>query len=78
MRAMGMSTVHDIEDAVRHLPPDDLAAFRAWFAEFDAGVWDRQFKEDAAAGRLDELAAEALADLHEGRCATGAERVARD
>ena len=26
--------------------------FRVWFAEFDAEVWDRQFEEDVAAGRL--------------------------
>lgn len=63
-----MSTVHEIEDAVRRLDPNDLAAFRAWFAEFDAEVWDRQFDEDVAAGRLDALAEEALRDLREGRC----------
>jgi hypothetical protein len=51
-----MSTVHEIENAVRRLPPDDLAAFRAWFAEFDAEVWNRQLDEDVAAGRLDTLA----------------------
>ena len=63
-----MSTVHDIEDAVRRLPPHDLAAFRAWFAEFDAEAWDRQLEADVAAGRLDALAEEALRDLREGRC----------
>jgi len=45
-----------------------LAAFRAWFAEFDAAVWDKQFEEDVAAGRLDQLAEEALRDLREERC----------
>ncbi len=63
-----MSTVHEIENAVRSLPPQDLVAFRAWFAEFDADVWDRQLEEDVAAGRLDALAEEALRDLREGRC----------
>ena len=63
-----MSTIQEIEDAVRRLPPEELAAFRAWFAEFDAGVWDRQFEEDVAAGRLDALADEAIEDLREGRC----------
>ncbi len=63
-----MSTVKEIEGAVRHLAPEDLAAFRAWFAEFEASVWDRQFEQDVAAGRLDKLAEEALQDLHEGRC----------
>jgi hypothetical protein len=63
-----MSTVQEIEEAVRHLSLDDLAAFRAWFAEFDATLWDRQFEEDVAAGRLDQLAEEALQDLRGGRC----------
>ena len=63
-----MSTVKDISDAVGQLPAEDLASFRAWFAEFDAGQWDREFVEDAAAGRLDDLAEEALQDLREGRC----------
>jgi hypothetical protein len=62
-----MSTVKEIEDAVRHLAPEDLAAFRAWFAEFEAAVWDRQFEQDVAAGRLDKLAEEALQDFREGR-----------
>lgn len=63
-----MSTVHEIEQAVRDLAPQDLAAFRAWFADFDAEAWDRQLAEDVAAGRLDGLAEEALGDLREGRC----------
>lgn len=63
-----MSTIHEIEQAVRGLTPQDLAAFRAWFAEFDAEVWDRQLEEDVAAGRLDRFADEALDDLREGRC----------
>lgn len=63
-----MRTLQDIEHAVSHLSPEDLAAFRAWFAEFDAQMWDRQFEEDVAAGRLDGLAEKALQHLREGRC----------
>jgi hypothetical protein len=63
-----MSTVKEIEDAVQQLPPEGLAAFRAWFAEFDAARWDRQFEDDALAGRLDWLVEEARKDLREGRC----------
>ena len=60
-----MSTIQEIENAVRHLSPDELAVFRAWFAEFDADLWDRQLEQDVAAGRLDKLAEEALTDLRE-------------
>ena len=62
-----MGSVTEIEDAVRRLGNEELAKFREWFAEFDAAQWDRQIDRDAAAGRLDALAEEALADLREGR-----------
>ena len=63
-----MSTLIEIERAVCGLAADELAAFRAWFAEYDADAWDRQIETDIAAGRLDALAEEALADLRAGRC----------
>jgi len=63
-----MSTVKDLKASVSKLSQQDLSAFRAWFAEFDAKSWDRQFQKDVKAGRLDGLAEEALRDLREGRC----------
>jgi hypothetical protein len=62
-----MSRIDEIERAVRELSAQDLREFRRWFQEFDAARWDRQFEKDVAAGRLDALADEALADLREGR-----------
>jgi hypothetical protein len=63
-----MSTVEEIEAAIKQLSPDEMAAFRAWYAEFDATAWDHQLAEDEAAGRLDWLIQEALDDLDAGRC----------
>ena len=63
-----MSSVHEIEAAVRKLSPHDLLAFRDWFSKFDAAAWDAQFEKDVAAGHLDALADEAIRDLREGRC----------
>lgn len=63
-----MTTLEEIEKAVQNLPTPQLAAFRAWFAEFDAVAWDRQFEVDVKAGRLDKLGQEALDDLEAGRC----------
>ncbi len=63
-----MNSAQDIEQAVERLDPAELAKFRAWFAAFDADAWDDQIDADAAGGRLDDLAAEALADLRAGRC----------
>jgi hypothetical protein len=62
-----MSKVEEIERAVSQLDREQLAAFRRWFLEFDAEVWDRQFEDDVAAGRLDKLGEEAQTDLREGR-----------
>jgi len=63
-----MITIQQLESSVRQLSSEDLAAFRAWFAEFDAEQWDRQIEEDVAAGRLEWLVKEARDDLREGRC----------
>jgi hypothetical protein len=60
-------SVQEIETAVSQLAPEQLANFRAWFAEYDAQHWDQQFEHDAIAGRLDALAAEALDDYRAGR-----------
>lgn len=63
-----MDTLQDIQAAVSQLSVKQLAVFRAWFAEFDAEIWDREFERDVAAGRLDALAEEALQALREGQC----------
>lgn len=57
-----MSELEEIELRIRNLRPEDLARFRAWFIEFDHLLWDRQIDADSKAGKLDTLAAEALAD----------------
>jgi hypothetical protein len=62
-----MTTVEDIEKAVAELPPDQLARFRAWFEEFEASRFDHSIERDAKAGRLDQLADQALADFRAGR-----------
>jgi hypothetical protein len=65
---MNTSTLQEIELAVSQLSLEELTAFRAWFVEFDAAIWDKQFEADVAAGRLDALADKALQHLREGRC----------
>ena len=62
-----MSTVQQLEEAVRRLSAEERAEFRAWFAEFDAAGWDRQFEADVSAGRLDWLTEEARGELRAGR-----------
>ncbi|MDA8215698.1 MAG: hypothetical protein M0Z64_10550 [Nitrospiraceae bacterium] len=63
-----MSKIEEIEKEVQGLKPDELGAFRKWFWEFDAEAWDRQFEEDALAGKLDSLAEAALKSFKSGKC----------
>jgi hypothetical protein len=62
-----MSSAKEIQDALKELSPQEFAAFREWFVRFDATLWDRQFEQDVAAGRLDQLGEEAINDVLEGR-----------
>jgi hypothetical protein len=62
-----MSDIEQLERTVSKLSPQDLAQFRAWFLEFDAGVWDQQIAADLKAGKLDALIAEARADFEQGK-----------
>ena len=63
-----MSTIREIEDAIRRLSPQELVEFREWYAGFEASIWDKRLDADAKNGRLDKLADEALGDLKQGRC----------
>ena len=62
-----MSKVENIEQEIKGLTPSELAAFRRWFLEFDAQVWDSQIEEDVRKGKLDRLAEEALAAHRAGK-----------
>lgn len=65
-----MGNVKDIEKQITELSSEELAAFRQWFAQFDAEAWDRQFESDVKAEKLDGLAARALRDHGAGRSAS--------
>jgi hypothetical protein len=62
-----MTTAETIERAIEQFPLQELAKFRRWFIEFDAAVWDAQIEADAAAGKFDALADEALAEYRTGK-----------
>ena len=61
-----MTKIEQLEKDVQSLTSEELASFRNWFAEYDWLVWDRQLEADVAAGKLDKLAAEALAEHARG------------
>jgi hypothetical protein len=62
-----MTKVESLEREVEKLSPEELVAFRAWFATYDADAWDDQIERDVKAGKLDRLAAEALAAHDRGQ-----------
>ena len=62
-----MNDVEKLEEQVKGLSPEELAAFREWFVQFDAEAWDRQFESDVKAGRLDFLAREARDEKAKGK-----------
>ena len=53
--------VETLEKEIKDLSRDELASFRNWFVKFDTAEWDRQIANDIDAGKLDKLAAKALA-----------------
>jgi hypothetical protein len=62
-----MRKVEKLEDEIRALSSEELAAFREWFREFDAEAWDREIEADALAGKLDALADRAISDHRAGK-----------
>ena len=68
MRGVCMTTVKEIEKAIAELPPQKFSILRNWFEEFAAARWDKQIEADAKAGKLDAIAAKAMADYKKGKC----------
>jgi hypothetical protein len=62
-----MLTLEQLETAILQLPPDDFNQLLEWFFDLDYQRWDRQLESDIAAGKLDSLAQEAIADFEAGR-----------
>ena len=61
-----MLTVEQIENAILQLPPDEMGELLEWFLDLDYQRWDVQLEKDIAKGKLDALAAEAIADFESG------------
>ena len=61
-----MSTVQEIENAITELPMNEIDELLGWLAEYHAELWDRQIEEDAKAGRLDAVVAEAEREYKAG------------
>lgn len=62
-----MNTIEQIESAILGLPAEDFQQLSHWFNEIVQKRWDLQLERDVAAGRLEFLAEEAVADYRAGR-----------
>lgn len=61
-----MTKIEQIEREIKALSTEEFAELRRWISEYDADLWDREFEEDVAAGRLDALAEEAIREDEAG------------
>ena len=64
-----MSTVEEIEAAVRKLPAEEQYRLAKRLQDVLGEAWDRQIEEDAASGRLDHIISEVATDIAAGRAA---------
>ena len=62
-----MSTVVEIESALKKLPVKKTRAVASWLQDYLDAQWDGQIDQDVAAGKLDKLAEQALAHRRAGR-----------
>ena len=63
-----MPSLKRIESEVAALPDQELRKFGRWFAQFETERWDQSLEADITEGKLDALAAEALAQYAAGKC----------
>lgn len=61
-----MLTLEQLETAILQLSPNDFNQLLEWFFDLDYQRWDEQLEDDIAAGKLDTLAEEAMADFESG------------
>jgi hypothetical protein len=63
-----MSTVAEIENAIKTLPPEEVWKVGSLVDELRERLFDDQIDADAKAGKLDKLMEEAKQDFLAGRC----------
>jgi hypothetical protein len=63
-----MSTIEQIETAILTLAPNEFQQLRQWFLGVDYKRWDEQLEKDIVDEKLEDLAAEAIAEFQAGQC----------
>jgi hypothetical protein len=62
-----MTKLEKIEQEIASLDPKDVRKLADWIEEYKWELWDRQIEADSKAGKLDDLAAQALASHKAGK-----------
>jgi hypothetical protein len=73
-----MSTVTEIREAIRKLPPNEAWQLAAELREHLDALWDKQFEQDVKAGRFDDLIANAKEEHARGKTRSMDEIVGND
>ncbi len=58
-----MTTLLEIEAAIKQLPESDVRQLAVWLQTYLDETWDQQIEEDLTSGKLDNLIAQAEADI---------------
>lgn len=58
-----MTTLLEIEATIKQLPESGVRQLAAWLQTYLDETWDRQIEEDLASDKLDNLIAQAEADI---------------
>lgn len=62
-----MTTLQEIEAAIKKLPEGDVRQLSVWLQEYLDEMWERQIEADLASGKLDKLIARAEEDIAASR-----------
>jgi hypothetical protein len=60
-------SIAEIEQAIERLPREELFELTSWISQRFGDAWDRQIEEDIQAGRLNEIAKDAVAEFRNGQ-----------
>ena len=63
-----MTTIVEIQEAVKGLPEEQFEVFSSWFEQYEEQRWDRQIERDQKSPALRSLMDKARADFEAGKC----------
>lgn len=62
-----MTTLIEIEAAIKKLPENDVQQLAKWLQGYINDFWDKQLESDLQSGKLDSLISKAEADISANR-----------